>query len=224
MAAPVLLAQNFLSAIQSLLLRGLVWPRDQQAVQTQALMGLAPTYERNTARANYLLVDAFPATTYELLPEWEETLGLPDPCAGGSPSIQQRRAQVVARLANGGGASAAHFIAFAANLGYQVSIESFGPARASQARCGDSDYSEAWAHAWSIDLPLSTVTYAQASNSAAGDPLASWGNNVLQCEMQTVKPAQTVLLFKFITSVYDNSVVDDFGNPVVTSDGFPVVI
>lgn len=224
MAAPVLLAQNFLNAIQSLLPRGLVWPRDQQAVQTQTLMGLAPTYERNTSRANYLLVDAFPGTTYELLPEWESTLGLPDPCADGSPSVQQRRAQVVARLANSGGASAAYFIQFAANLGYSVSVESYTPARAGQARCGDADYSEAWAHAWAIDLPLSTVTYAQANRSAAGDPLASWGNAVIQCEMNAIKPAHTVLLFNYQTQIFDNTVVDDFGHPVLTSSGQPVVI
>lgn len=224
MAAPILLAANFLSAIQSLLPRGLVWPRDQDAVQTQALAGLAPSYERNTARANYLLIDAFPATTYELLPEWEATLGLPDPCAGVSPTVQTRRAQVVARFANSGGQSAAYFIQFAANLGYEATIESFAPARAGQARCGDPCYGQDWAFAWSVDLPLSTVTYARAGQATAGEPLASWGNGVIQCELESIKPAHTILLFKYLVSIFDNSVIDDFGNPVITSDGLPVIL
>lgn len=224
MAAPIFTAANFLSAIQSLLPRGVVWPRDQDAVQTQALTGLAPTYERSTARANYLLSDAFPATTYELLPEWEETLGLPDPCAGAAPSIQARRAQVVARFANSGGQSAAYFTQFVANLGYDISVENFGPARCGLARCGDLDYGESWAFAWSVDVPLNTVTQARAGASAAGDPLASWGNDVLQCELEAVKPAHTVILFKYLTPIFDNSVVTATGRPVITSYGRPVVL
>jgi uncharacterized protein YmfQ (DUF2313 family) len=56
-------------------------------VQSQVLYGLAKSYERETARANNLLVDSFPLTTYELLPEWESSLGLPDPCAGVAPIL-----------------------------------------------------------------------------------------------------------------------------------------
>lgn len=223
MAAPVLLAANFLAAIQSLLPRGVVWPRDQDAVQTQALAGLAPTYERNTSRANYLLVDAFPATTYELLPEWEETLGLPDPCAGEAPTVQARRAQVVARFANSGGQSAPYFEQFASNLGYEISIENFGPARAGQARCGDPDYGQDWGFAWAVVAPLSTVTYALAGQATAGEPLAVWGNTVLECELTAIKPAHTVLLFQYEAEIFDNSVVDDFGHFLITDTGLPII-
>lgn len=224
MAAPVLLAANFLKAIQSLLPQGLVWPRDPDAVQTKALSGLAPSYERNTTRANYLLVDAFPATTYELLPEWELTLGLPDPCAGTSPSIQARRAQVVARFSNGGGQSAAYFVQFASNLGYQITVESFAPARAGQSVCGDPCNGVDWAFAWAVNVPLSTVTTARAGQSAAGDPLASWGNAVLECEIGALKPAHSTVMFQYVTPVFDNSVIDDFGHPVVTNAGLPVIL
>ncbi|SOE82102.1 Uncharacterized protein YmfQ in lambdoid prophage, DUF2313 family [Caballeronia arationis] len=224
MAAPVLLAANFLSAIQALLPRGVVWPRDQDAVQTKGLTGLAPTYERNTSRANYLLTDSFPATTYELLPEWEETLGLPDPCAGESPTIQARRAQVVARFANSGGQSAAYFIQFASNLGYEVTIENFGPARAGQARCGDPDYGQDWAFAWAVDLPLNTITYARAGQATAGEPLQSWGNDVLQCEFEAISPAHTIVIFRYLTEVFDNSIVSDDRRPVITSNGYAVIL
>jgi uncharacterized protein YmfQ (DUF2313 family) len=224
MAAPILLASNFLSAIQSLLPRGVVWPRDQDAVQTQALSGLAPSYERNTTRANYLLVDAFPATTYELLPEWEETLGLPDPCAGESPMVQTRRAQVVARFANSGGQSAAYFVQFAANLGYEVTVQNYGPARAGEARCGDACNGQDWAFAWAVVAPLSTVTYAQAGQATAGDPLASWGNTVLECEMNSLRPAHSILLFQYQAEIFDNYVVDDFGHFLMTDTGLPIII
>jgi uncharacterized protein YmfQ (DUF2313 family) len=224
MGAPNYQASDFLSVLQTLMPRGLAWPKDAAATMAKSISGLAPTWARHTLQNNNLLVDAFPTTTYQLLPEWEATLGLPDPCAGESPTIQQRRAQVVARFVSTGGQSLPYFIQFASRLGYSVSIEEFAPARAGQTRCGSPANSEAWAFTWSIDLPLSTVTYARAGQSVAGEPLASWGNTVLQCELARISPAHTILQFKYLTPIFDNSVVDDFGNPVITSDGFAVVI
>jgi uncharacterized protein YmfQ (DUF2313 family) len=224
MAAPNYQASDFLSALQALLPRGLVWPSDMAAVMTQAVSGLAPMWARHTLQNNNLLVDAFPTTTIQLLPEWESALGLPDPCAGESPSIQQRRAQVVARFTNGGGQSRPYFIQFCANLGYDVSIAEFAPARAGQSTCGQPCYGQDWAFVWAINVPLSTITYARAGQSGAGEPLESWGNSVLQCELARVAPAHTILLFQYLTGIFDNSVVDDFEHPVITDSGLPVVI
>ncbi|WP_342705134.1 DUF2313 domain-containing protein [Burkholderia arboris] len=197
MGAPSLLASNFLSAIQSLLPRGQVWPRDQDAVQTKALAGLAPSYERSTTRANYLLIDAFPGSSYELLPEWEETVGLPDPCAGPAPTVGQRRAQVVARLTGVGGPSIRSLTAFAANLGYSVTITQYSQARAGILRAGQPVCGYAWNFAWKITAPLASLKVAVAGGMAAGDPLVSWGNEVLECEFRSVMPAHTVPIFAY---------------------------
>jgi uncharacterized protein YmfQ (DUF2313 family) len=197
MLAPNYTAADFLKALQGLMPRGRVWPRDPDAVQTQVLSGLAPSYARATARANYLLVDAFPATTYELLPEWESTLGLPDPCAGVAPTIAQRQAQVLARFVGVGGPTIQSLTAFAANLGYTVTINQFVEARAGQLHAGDPCNGTAWSYAWQINAPLNTVTIALAGAMAAGDPLASWGNAVLECEMKAVMPAHTIPIFSY---------------------------
>ncbi|MFX1675216.1 DUF2313 domain-containing protein [Paraburkholderia sp. A2WS-5] len=197
MLAPNLKAADFLKALQGLMPRGRVWPRDPDAVQTQVLSGLAPSYERSTARANYLLVDAFPATTYELLPEWESTLGLPDPCAGVAPTIAQRQAQVLARFVGVGGPTIQSLTQFASNLGYTVTITQFVEARAGQMRAGAPCCGTAWSYAWQVNAPLNTVTIATAGAMAAGDPLASWGNAVLECEMKAVMPAHTIPIFSY---------------------------
>lgn len=197
MLAPKLLAADFLAALQALMPRGRAWQRSTDAVQTKVLAGLAPSYERQTARANYLLIDAFPSTTYELLPEWESTLGLPDPCAGPAPSIPLRRAQVIARLTNQGGSSVTQLIAFAAALGYTVSITQYTQARAGVLRAGDPICGYDFNFAWKITAPLNTVTRAVAGAMAAGDPLASWGNKVLECEFRAVMPAHTIPIFAY---------------------------
>jgi len=197
LAAPTLLSADFLRAFQALLPRGRVWPRDQDAVVTKTFAGLAPSYERNSSRAVDLLKDAFPGTTFELLPEWEETLGLPDPCAGAAPTIPQRQAQVVARLVGVGSPTIANLIAFAANLGYTVTITQFVEARAGHMRAGDACNGVAWNFAWQINAPLNTVVFALAGAMAAGDPLASFGNEVLECEIRAIMPAHTVPIFAY---------------------------
>jgi uncharacterized protein YmfQ (DUF2313 family) len=195
MLAPNFNAANFLSAMQALLPRGRVWPRESETIQTQVLAGLAPCYERQTARANYLLVDAFPASAYELLPEWESTLGLPDPCAGPAPTIEQRRAQVVSRLTATGGQSIAYFKAVAAALGYAITITQFVPSRFGKT-FGSLFGGTAWAFAWQVNAPSFTVTTFQFGGSF-GSAFAQWGNNVLQCELQTYAPAHTAVLFSY---------------------------
>lgn len=155
----------------------------------------APTFQRNSARAANLITDAFPSTTVELLTEWEETLGLPDPCAGESPTLAQRRAQVVARLTDNGGASVPYFIAFAAALGYDITITEFAPSRAGIMRAGDAVRGDGWAYVWLISAPGYTPVMFRAGQSEAGEALLTWGNAVLRCEIAARQPAHTIVQF-----------------------------
>lgn len=197
MAAPQYSAQDYLQALQALMPRGRVWPRDADATQTKLLAALTKVYERSNLRAIQLLVDSFPETTFELLPEWEDTLGLPDPCAGLAPTVAARRAQVVAKLKALGGQSVAYLIAFAADLGYTITITQYVPARAGTLTAGAPLNGSDWAHAWCVNSAANTVTRAKAGTLAAGEPLAYWGNTVLGCQLAEVSPAHTVLLFSY---------------------------
>lgn len=197
MLAPILSAADYAGALLKLLPRGRAWSRDADTTRAAAFTAFGATFARLSARAVNLLTDAFPASTLELLPEWESSLGLPDPCAGVLPTVEARRAQVVARFANSGGQSAAHFIAFAAQLGYAVTVESFAPFRAGRSHAGDALMGGDWAYAWAILAPLYQINYFSAGVSAAGEPLAYWSNAVLECELNSIKPAHTVLLFEY---------------------------
>jgi len=93
------------AAVQALMPQGVVSPRQEGTDQWKVLSGIAATANRLQARARALRVDSFPSTAFQLLPEREAALGLPDPCAGAAPTLQARRAQVTARLAGEGGQS-----------------------------------------------------------------------------------------------------------------------
>ena len=193
-----------------LLPRGRVWPKVLSAVQPQAIAAIMPTYQRLLARDNYLLVDAFPSTTVELLPEWEASLGLPDPCAGEDPTIELRQMHVVARLTQSNGPSIPSLTAFAAALGYTITITEFAPARADVSYADDPCYEPEWAFAWQINASIENVVYAEADGSFADDPLLTTGTAVLQCEMARLAPAHTVLLFNFEVQPGNPAPLDGF--------------
>ncbi|MEX3635944.1 YmfQ family protein [Paraburkholderia sp. BR14320] len=193
MSAPNYQAADFLSALQALMPRGLAWPRDPSAVMTRVMGCLTPTFARHAQRNNALLVDAFPATAVELLPEWESALGLPDPCAGPAPNLQSRQRQVVARFAGAGGQSIAYYISYAATLGYAITVTEFTPFRVGQQAMGAPLGTQDWAFTWQVNAPLLTLVYFRAGESSADEPLETFGNAVLSCELEAIKPAHTIL-------------------------------
>lgn len=197
MSAPSFVNADFQSALWSLMPRGRAWNREPGSTQDQVLAAFAPSFQRASAAAVGLIADAFPATAVDMIPEWQATLGLPDPCAGPAPTIAQKRQQIVARLTNTGGQSARFYIGLAAALGYTVTVTNYAPFRAGQSSAGQQLGTTDWFFTWSINAPLNTVTHFSAGQSAAGEPLAMWGNAVLQCELQAAAPAHTVLQFHY---------------------------
>ena len=197
MAAIDYSAADFASAMVALMPPGLAWPRDPLATQYQTISGLAPTYQRSTARANRLLIDAFPTTAIELLTEWESSVGLPDSQVGQLSTIQQRQAAVGTRIASAGGQSAAYYIGYAARLGYTVTVTCYTPFRMGQQSMGQPLGGPEWAHTWSINAPLQTLTPFSMGVSFMSEPLQAWGNTLLQVELGEVKPAHTILQFHY---------------------------
>jgi uncharacterized protein YmfQ (DUF2313 family) len=206
-------AWDFLAQFQRLLPRGRVWQRGWGARQAEALLTLMPTWVRLHGRANTLIGDAFPCSTFELLPEWEASLGLPDECIGALDTIQQRQAAVCSKFTARGGQSEQYFIDLAAAAGYEIeAILDFAPFRVSIDSVGEPLNGEEWAYAWVVIAPPTTVTYFRTGASTAGEPLAAWGDKTLICLIERYAPAHTIPIFRFISeSVWDHgaSIWDD---------------
>jgi uncharacterized protein YmfQ (DUF2313 family) len=181
MAGPVFDDDDYTQAMANLLPRGRAWPRDPDAFLMALLRSLAPTYSRSGAAAAGLIDDVFPATTNSFLTEWEESLGLPDPCTVLGATVTQRRNSVLAKLVGNPGQTEAYFIAVAAALGFTITITE----------------GAAGTHQWTIHASLNNIVYFKAGISVAGDPLASWGNSELECRLNMLKPAHTQLLFAY---------------------------
>jgi uncharacterized protein YmfQ (DUF2313 family) len=180
MLAPALTRDDFFGALVALMPKGPVWRSEPDSAQGKVLTGLAPTYEASTLRASDLLAEGYPPSTVQLIEEWEKSLGLPDPCAGIGPTLQARRSQVVARFVNITGPSVPQLIAFAAALGFTITITE-----------GPDPYH------FTVHAPTSTVTYFRVDESTVGEPLEASGNDVLECEIRAIKPAHTVVDFDY---------------------------
>ena len=164
-----------------------------------------PTYERNSLAATNLLLDILPFNTIELLPEWEASLGLPDPCSGPAATIEMRRDQVVARFIAAGGQSIPYIIAYAAALGFTITIsESDGGFLMGLSSMGlDVIGSEGMMFIWYVHSALRNLRYFEMGVNVMGDALGSFDNNmVLECELRAIAPAYTLPIF-----LYDGSII-----------------
>lgn len=192
-------ASDYLSQLQSLLPQGFAWPRAQDAALTLLLAAWAEELARLDGRAADLAEEADPRTTAELLADWERVAGLPDPCVaalGIDQTTAQRRAALVAKLTGLGGQSASYYIALAARLGYAITVTEFDLHEVTD----DVEhplYGTPWQFAWQVNAAQDTVGVLAVTDTVA-DPLAWWGNELLECVIRRLKPAHTHVLFAYI--------------------------
>jgi uncharacterized protein YmfQ (DUF2313 family) len=148
--------------------------------------------------ANISEVESDPRLAATLLPDWEACFGLPDPCTPQPQSTVDRRTALLQKITEQGGQSPTYFIGRAAAIGDTITITEFQPFRAGISRAGDALTNGPWQFTWRVNGPLSgPVTFFRAGLSAAGDPLSSFGNAELQCVLNAIAPAHTLLQFAF---------------------------
>jgi len=185
---------DYLAALQALLPSGLAWPRDAEAELTHLLDAIAAEFERLDGRADTLLNDADPRTTYEMLADWERIAGLPSACmAGISQSVAERRDALLAALTERGGQSRAYFIAIAAKLGYTITITE-NRTRRCGFLCGTPFGGSDWQLTWDINAPLNTVR-RRACGAPCGEAFGTWQNTLLECLINDDKPAHTAVRY-----------------------------
>lgn len=173
------LFDGYLAQLKALLPTGPAWSRDLSTVLSRVLEAMAEALARVHARAQQLRSEGDPRTTTEALEDWERVMGLPDPCAGPSPTVDQRRAQVLARFRQAGGPSAEAIIAFAADLGVTITVAPIGPFRVGRSHMGN--------HLGEIEMNYALEVIAPAPP-----------NPVLECELRSVMHAHTTLIFTYV--------------------------
>lgn len=176
---PLYTQDQYASLMVSLFPQGPVWPRETDSTLYMTCAGLALVYNRTNSRANYLLTDSFPSTAVELLPDWENTLGLPGRFGYTGTDVPTRQRQVVAALTDSGGQSIAFFVNKAAQMGFTISIIQYTSGSV-ESPVDFAMYDAAWAFAWEVNVPIGTDT------------------TTLAAMLDAYKPAHTTYFFNFV--------------------------
>ncbi len=190
-----LTTDDYLKQLQALLPQGPAWSREPDAVLTKLLTEFAAEFSRVDFRIDGLLNEADPRTTSELLADWERVAGLPDLCTGIPETIAQRRELLVAKLTNVGGQSKQFYIDMAAKLGYAITITEFKRFRVTS-RVNEQLTNADWSYAWRVNTAQDTVRKFKVTGRV-NDPLATWGNQPLECMITQLKPAHTHVQFAY---------------------------
>lgn len=194
----VLTEEDYRRQLQALLPLGPAWPKDDSDLSSRLLGALAAELVRVDSRAWSLLDEADPRSVSELFADWERVAGLPDACTvafTGDQTQAQRRAALVGKLTTLGGATPAYFIGVAAALGYTITITEFTAHTVNDDVDAPINGVE-WNFAWQVNTALNTVTELTV-DSTADEPLAAWGNALLECVLNHIKPAHTAVLYSY---------------------------
>lgn len=174
---------------------GPAWTSEPDSQLQRLLRAFGESFARVHARADDLDRETNPALAHEILERWEAVLGLPDKCSGAlEATLQGRRNAVVAKLFATGGQSVQFFQGVGLSLGFDVTISEFRPFRAGRSAAGDPLTNGDWVYAWRLNAPETTVVTFRAGLSVAGEPLQAWGNDTLECKINQLKPAQSLVL------------------------------
>lgn len=172
---------------------------DRQAAGVRAeATSAAAVVDGAVSLADVITIEQQPGSTALALPDWERNYALPDACLGGAAATeQQRRANVLARIAARGNLSRQFMIDQATSLGYPgCTITELGPMSC-------EDHSESAVNgidfigAWRLNIPIATTVYTMTCDDPCDAALVSWGNAQLECVINRRKPAHTVALFAY---------------------------
>jgi uncharacterized protein YmfQ (DUF2313 family) len=174
---------------------GPAWSHEPNGKLQRLLRAFGESLARAHVRADDLDRETDPAQALETLERWEDVLGLPDRCSGTLEiTLQGRRNAVLAKLFSTGGQSVEFFQGVARSLGYTVTITEFRPFRAGLSCAGDPLTNDDWVYTWRVNAPETTVIPFRAGQSVASEPLQAWGNEPLECMLNRLKPAQTLVI------------------------------
>lgn len=141
------------------------------------------------------LLDEFdPRTAYSLLPDWERVFKL----SGSGLSIDQRRAQLDAKMNERGGQSRGYYLALAARYGYpSATITEFR-----QSTCNDTcDMTLIGPNdlfVWVVTLPASGGQFVATCDGPCDQQLGSYGHSLVEAAISEDAPAHTTVLFAYV--------------------------
>lgn len=188
---------DYRAQLVALLPRGPAWDAADGGGLDVLLTAQAAGLARVDLRAADLVREVFPGTVYELLAEWESSVGLPDECTVPGGSLAERRAALAGKLAAQGGQSIAYYLGVLAALGFPAArISELRPCVHGR-RYGARRYGAwMWGRVWMVHLPA-VGDRRRRNGEPFGERYGYGGNAAVECVINRIKPAHTIVLFAY---------------------------
>ena len=186
---------NHDQVILDLLPTGRAWPKYADSNLTKVVSSFGPTFDRASSLLTSLIIETRPDITNQLLTEWAESTSLPDVCLSlETYTSDELRRWMLVRVLNNGGSSVSYFIAYAAMLGYTITITEFNEPQVcgvfqAGTELGDPDAP----FRWRVNFECQGYEDPIVGVFQAGQPLG-WMNipRQVMCCFNNLKPAHTL--------------------------------
>ena len=186
--------------VDALLPRGPLWKPKKGGVVDAVLYALSREAARIDARACAVIEEADLRTSYEELERWFADYGIPSEClaAIADPSLEQMRQELLAKITSNLGLTKAFFESLAGTLGFSAEVETYREHNVNDnAEC--PLYSAEWSTAMTLGVKVRGRNGAEEFNTtwAVDQPLARWGNSLLECVVRALAPAHVYVIFYY---------------------------
>ncbi|MEH8031468.1 YmfQ family protein [Gallibacterium anatis] len=158
-------------------------------------------FDRLQASVEAILKVIEPATSNELLADWERLCGI---TTDASKTYGERVKRVIIQLNALGGLSIPYFLRLAESIGYTIQIKEFSPLKNDLPNLGDTtlwvDQSkERLIFIWCVTVINGddNIVYFRAGQSLAGDYLVDFGDPIIEEFFEDLKPAHTYCYFAY---------------------------
>jgi uncharacterized protein YmfQ (DUF2313 family) len=194
-------ASEYVGMLKELLPHGVAWPRgDSTSLYALMFEVWGAELARVDARARVLITEDDPRFAIETFQEWLDEWGLPDDCirAWSDANDSTLRKLLLWKIQTVGSQNWQFFVDLAAMFGYVITIDEFNR-HSVRSRTSDVLSEEMWPHTWRVNVLAaqgSAMTYHQVTGDAK-EPLAWWGDSLIECLIRRYAPAHCTLIFAY---------------------------
>ncbi len=194
-------ASEYVGMLKELLPHGPAWPRgDSTSLYALMFEVWGAELARVDARARALITEDDPRFAIETFQEWLDEWGLPDDCikTWSNANDSTLRKLLLWKIQTVGSQNWQFFVDLAAMFGYVITVDEFNR-HSVRSRTSDVLSEEMWPHTWRVNVLAaqgSAMTYHEVTGDAK-EPLAWWGDSLIECLIKRYAPAHCTLIFAY---------------------------
>ena len=192
--------KDYEHCIERLLPRGPIWNRTAGSLLDALIFSFGKELARADAKANSIINEADPRTSFDLLSEWFIDWGIPSAClsALADPTLEEKWQELITKITCSRSLTAQYFKDVAETLGYECDIVTYSAFTvfdtAEKALFGTE-----WNTAYAMGIKVKTSSANKFFNTTwtADQPLAVWGDRLFECLMRSLIPAHVTAIFEY---------------------------